>query len=115
MKGLGVSGEVLDELESNTDEMTKATSDHGLKGLGSRGGVASDHRVGRHDGADWSGPRVESISDDLYSVLGVSKRVITRSDQALTLKARSFAVKIPQRCSSSSTTNTQSVLLAAQS
>ena len=32
-----------------------------------------------------------------------------------TLKARSFAVKMPQRCSSSSTTSTQSVLLAAQS
>lgn len=33
----------------------------------------------------------------------------------LTLKAKSFAVKIPAKCSSSSTTKTQSVLFAAHS
>ena len=59
--------------------------------------------------------RVQALCGNLQATK--YKRVFSRKkrDNKLTLYARSFAVKIPLSPSSSSTTKTQSVRLAAQS
>lgn len=106
-----------------TYQVSETSRDHELQRLGRARRVPSDHRVLGHDGRDWRRSRVEAFGGDLQRntpwqiesgpVGGRSSgraRVCTR-----TRKARSLAVKIPLRPSSSSTTSTQSLRLAAQS
>ena len=97
--------------------MTETSSDHSLKSFRSASRVASDHRVRSHDGADRSVAGVHSVSNNLTTTKDHQYSSARKRKEGclLTRKARSLAVKIPQRCSSSSTTRTQSVRLAAQS
>jgi len=89
--------------------MSEVSGDHELKSFSGTGRVPSDHWVLGHDLSDSSDSGIEGLGSDLISA---TKNLHWNRH---TLKARSFAVKIPLNPSSSSTTKTQSVLLAAQS
>ena len=73
----GVSGS-YEGARNETDEMSESASDHRLEGVGGGGGVAGDHRVRGHDGADGGRSRIESISDDLSHV---ACRIVSRITQ----------------------------------
>lgn len=89
--------------------MSEVSRDHELKSFSGTGRVPCDHWVLGHDLSDSSDPWVKGLGSDLKSA------TIHLHCSRHTLKARSLAVKIPLNPSSSSTTKTQSVLLAAQS
>ncbi len=74
--------------------MTESARDHGVERLGAE--VVSRVTMGER-------------------VMMVETGVFRASRPAETTEARSLAVKMPARCSSSSTTSTQSVRLAAHS
>lgn len=92
--------------------MPESTADHELESFGSVCSVTGNHGVLGHDLSDASAPGVETFGG--YLII-VSYFFLFKARIKNTLKARSFAVKIPLRPSSSSTTKTQSALLAAQS
>lgn len=92
--------------------MPESTADHELESFGSISSVTGDHGVLGHDLSNVSASGVKTFGGHLFIVSYFSHSE-TRIKQ--TLKARSFAVKIPLKPSSSSTTKTQSALLAAQS
>lgn len=48
-----------------THEMAETFGYHGLKGIGSTGGISCDHRVSCHDGRDRSRAGIQTISNNL--------------------------------------------------
>ncbi len=96
-----------------TNQVTESTLDHKLKGLSRACCLACNHRTTRHNRTDRRSTRIQALGSDLKTSSSSTWR--KRPMESLTLKARSFAVKMPLKPSSSSTTKTQSVRLAAQS
>lgn len=100
-------------MTEDTNQMSEMLRHHELESLCCAGSVPGDHGIASHDLSDWSGMRVQPICSYLRAANVKMRPLVARG--TLTRYAKSFAVKIPLRPSSSSTTNTQSVLLAAQS
>lgn len=88
--------------------------DHEFKSFRRARRVAGDHRVARHNRADGCQMGIKALCSDLY-VVTQRRHSSMDSKTRHTRYARSFAVKIPLKPSSSSTTRTQSVRLAAHS
>ena len=97
----------------STYQVSEVPLDHELQRLRGARRVPRHHRVACHDSANLRSMRVQTLSSDLERRVAVPE--ICRAGTTRTLYARSLAVKIPLRPSSSSTTSTQSVLLAAHS
>lgn len=95
------------------NQVTESTLDHKLKGLSRACCIACNHRTTRHNRTDRRSTRIQALGSDLR--ISSSSIWQKKPMESLTLKARSFAVKMPLKPSSSSTTKTQSVRLAAQS
>lgn len=97
---------------NETDQMSKVFWHHQLQCLCRACAVASNHRITRHNLANWSRMWVKTLRSDLWSWIFNLKFGI-RQQKRRTRYARSFAVKMPLNPSSSSTTRTQSVRFAA--
>ena len=97
-----------------TDQVPEVLGDHELERLGRARRITRNHRVARHDLAHGRRVWVKPLRGDLQAPRqhAHQRHAIARRR---TLYARSFAVKIPLRPSSSSTTRTQSVRFAAHS
>jgi hypothetical protein len=100
----------------NTNQMPETALNHELKCFGCTGSIPSDHRIPGHNLADNCSTWIQSFGSHLISRCQRPYSTTTLYDKLLkefTLYAKSLAVKIPIRPSSSSTTRTQSVRLAA--
>ena len=95
-----------------SDQMSKVFRHHQLQCLCRACAVASNHRITRHNLANWSRMWVNTLRSDLWSWV-FSLKLGKQQQKRRTRYARSFAVKIPLNPSSSSTTRTQSVRFAA--
>ena len=95
-------------------QVTESTLDHKLKGLSCACRVACNHWTARHNRTDRCSTWIQTLGSDLRTI-SLFRLCRKSFNESLTLKARSFAVKMPLKPSSSSTTKTQSVRLAAQS
>lgn len=75
-----VSALQLSKAGDATHQMAETACDHRLQSVGRRGRVASDHRIGRHDGRHGGIARIESISDDLRQDAEFSLALYTRQN-----------------------------------
>lgn len=98
-----------------TYQMSKVSLYHELECLGGTRGVSGDHGIPSHDRTHGCSPGLESFCRDLDDTRLIFFFFVVFKKMIRTRYARSFAVNIPQRPSSSSTTRTQSVRFAAQS